>query len=374
MVIGAALLALIPSLLLGDPVEWCRRALIFLVVSCPCALVISVPLAFFGGVGGASAKGVLVKGGNYLEALADAKTAVFDKTGTLTRGQFQVSRCLPAENVREETLRTLAARAEYYSTHPIALCLKEAAGDGLQPPGSVTERSGFGIQATVDGKTVSAGNAGLMEQEGVSYTPAPAGATAVYVAADGVYLGCILLEDLPKENAKAALDALKAEGVNTTVMLTGDRPDAAALTAERLGVTEVHAGLLPQDKVAKVDALCKAEGKKERLFFVGDGINDAPVLTRADVGIAMGALGSDAAIEAADVVIMDDDLMKLSLAMRIAKKTRRIVRENVTFALGVKFAVLLFAAFGLTNMWVGVLADVGVAILAILNSMRMLKK
>ena len=374
VVLGAALLALIPSLITKDPATWCYRALIFLVVSCPCALVISVPLAFFGGIGGASSKGILIKGGNYLETLADVKTAVFDKTGTLTRGQFQVSRCLPAEGTTEDALRTLAARAEYYSTHPIALCLKSAAGGDLEPPETVTERPGFGIQAAVDGKTVLTGNAGLMELEHIGYMPAPEGATAVYVAADGVFLGCILLEDLPKENAKAALDALKAEGVQTAVMLTGDRPDAAKITAERLGVNEVHAGLLPQDKVAKVDALCKAEEKKDRLFFVGDGVNDAPVLTRADVGIAMGALGSDAAIEAADVVIMDDDLMKLSLALRIAKKTRRIVRENVIFALGVKFAVLLFSAFGLANMWLGVLADVGVAIIAILNSMRMLRK
>ena len=374
VVIGAALLALIPSLLFKDPVTWCYRALIFLVVSCPCALVISVPLAYFGGVGGASAKGILIKGGNYLEALADVKTAVFDKTGTLTRGQFRVSRCLPAQDVTEETLLSLTARAEYYSTHPIALSLRAAAGESPLPPEKVTERSGYGIEALIDGKTVLAGNAGLMAQENIACVPAPAGATAVYTAADGKYLGCILLEDLPKENAKAALEALTAEGVRTAVMLTGDRPDAAAAAAQRLGISEVHAGLLPQDKVAKVDALCSAERKGERLFFVGDGVNDAPVLTRADVGIAMGALGSDAAIEAADVVIMDDDLMKLPLALRIAKKTRRIVRENVIFALGVKFAVLLFAAFGLTNMWAGVLADVGVAVIAILNSMRMQKK
>ena len=374
VVIGAALLALVPSLIFGNPAEWCRRALIFLVVSCPCALVISVPLAFFGGVGGASARGILIKGGNYLETLADVKTAVFDKTGTLTMGQFRVTRLCPAADVPEKTLALLAARAEYYSTHPIALCLKAAAGADVAPPAQVTERSGFGIQAIIDGKTVLVGNAGLMAAEKIALVQAPAGATAVYVAADGRFLGSILLEDLPKENAKAALSALKAEGVQTAVMLTGDRPEAAQATAQKLAIDRVHAGLLPQDKVAQVDALCKKEGKKERLFFVGDGINDAPVLTRADVGIAMGALGSDAAIEAADVVIMDDDLMKLSLAMRIAKKTRRIVRENVIFALGVKFAVLIFAAFGLTNMWVGVLADVGVAIIAILNSMRMLRK
>ena len=290
VVIGAALLALIPSLVTGDPRTWCYRALIFLVVSCPCALVISVPLAFFGGIGGASAKGILIKGGNYLETLADVTAAVFDKTGTLTCGSFRVTRCVPAPGADETRLLTLAARAEHYSTHPIAVSLREAAGGSLQPPQKVAERAGFGVEAEIDGKTVLAGSAALLKAAGIAFALAQEDATAVYVAENGGYLGCILLEDLPKENAKAALEALSALGVKKTVMLTGDRPGAAKAAAARLGVNEVHAGLLPQEKVERVDALCADQAKGERLLFVGDGVNDAPVLTRADVGVAVLAI------------------------------------------------------------------------------------
>ena len=373
VVAAAALLALVPSILTRDPAAWCYRALIFLVVSCPCALVVSVPLAFFGAIGGASSQGILIKGGNYLETLADVKTAVFDKTGTLTEGRFRVTGTCPAADTDEKTLLSLAARAERYSTHPIAAALREAAGTDAAPE-KAEELSGFGVRAVIDGRAVLAGNAALMEKEGVAFTPAQTGGTAVYLAADGAYLGAVTLADLPKANAKAALDALRAAGIERIVMLTGDRPDAAKAAAEALGADEFHAGLLPQEKVARVDALCEKGGKKDRVLFAGDGVNDAPVLARADVGAAMGALGSDAAVEAADLVIADDDLSRLPLALRIARKTRRIVRENVAFALGIKFGVLGLAAFGLTNMWVGVLADVGVAVLCVLNSMRTLRK
>lgn len=369
----AALLALIPSLLTGNPADWCYRALIFLVVSCPCALVISVPLSFFGGIGGASAKGILIKGANYLEALADVKTAVFDKTGTLTNGAFSVARVCPATGTEAELLR-LAAGAEYYSTHPLARSVREAAGAEIPVPDEVTEHAGFGVEARFGKRRVLAGSAALLRRQGVAFPETPDAGTAIYLAEDGVYRGAILLRDLPKPNAAAAIRALREAGVRRCVMLTGDREAAAKAAAEELGMDEYRAGLLPADKVERVDALCREAAKKEKLFFVGDGVNDAPVLARADVGFAMGGLGSDAAIEAADIVIMDDDPMKLAVALRIAKKTRRIVRENVVFALGVKAAVLVLAALGMTNMWVGVFADVGVAVLAILNAMRMLRK
>ena len=372
VVIGAALLALIPSLVTGDWKEWVGRALIFLVVSCPCALVISVPLSFFGGIGGASAKGVLIKGANYLEALADVKTAVFDKTGTLTTGAFEVTDAVPAAGTDRETLLSLTACAEYYSDHPIALSVKKAAGS-YEAPTDTKVLSGYGIEAVTTGGTVLAGKAALLRERGVAFSETEKEGTAVYAALDGKYLGCIIINDTLKPGAAEALRALKALGVTKTVMLTGDRETAAKTAAARAGVDEYRAGLLPQDKVAQVDALCRAEGSRETLVFVGDGVNDAPVLTRADVGIAMGGLGSDAAIEAADAVIMDDDPGKVALAIAIARKTKRIVRENVVFALGVKFAVLILAAFGLTNMWVGVFADVGVAVLAILNAMRTLR-
>ena len=372
VVIGAVLLAVIPSLITGDWKEWIGRALIFLVVSCPCALVISVPLSFFGGIGGASAKGILIKGSNYLEALADVKTAVFDKTGTLTTGSFTVTNALPAEGCDRETLLSLTACAEYYSDHPIALSIKKAAG-AYEAPTDTKALSGYGIEAVTPRGTVLAGNAALLRDRGVAFAETDKAGTAVYAALDGRYLGCVIINDTLKPGAAEALRSLKALGVTKTVMLTGDREAAAKTAAAAAGVDEYHAGLLPQDKVARVDALCRAEGSRETLVFVGDGVNDAPVLTRADVGIAMGGLGSDAAIEAADAVIMDDDPGKVALAVSIARKTKRIVRENVVFALGVKFAVLILAAFGLTNMWVGVFADVGVAVLAILNAMRTLR-
>ncbi len=374
VVAGAALLALIPSIITKNPADWCYRALIFLVVSCPCALVISVPLSFFGGIGGASAKGVLVKGANYLEALADVKTAVFDKTGTLTDGSFSVAEVRPADGMTPQALLTLTGSAEYYSTHPLAVSVKTAAGAALQAPDEVTEFSGFGLRARFGEDEVLAGNAALLRQAGVEFTEADDAGTAVYTAKNGRYCGCVLLRDLPKKNAAEAIRALRALGVEKCVMLTGDREAAAKETAGALGIDEVRWQMLPGDKAAYVDALCRAQTKKEKLLFVGDGVNDAPVLTRADIGFAMGGLGSDAAIEAADAVIMDDDPLKLATALRIAKKTRRIVTENVVFALGVKFAVLILAALGLTNMWIGVFADVGVAVLAILNAMRMLKK
>ncbi|MBQ6421593.1 MAG: cadmium-translocating P-type ATPase [Clostridia bacterium] len=372
VVAGAALLALVPSLITKDPATWVYRALIFLVVSCPCALVISVPLAFFSGIGGASSRGILIKGGNYLEALANVTTAVFDKTGTLTNGAFAVTAVVPAAGADEKSLLEGAAAAEHFSNHPLALAVKAAAGCETVPD-DAEELPGLGIVARIGGDTVAAGSRRLMERQGakVFLEKGPDG-TAVYVAKNGEFLGVLGLEDVPKKNAAKALDALKAEGVKKTVMLSGDRAAAAEKAGKTLGIDEVYAELLPADKTAHMDRLCRAQGKNERLMYVGDGVNDAPVLARADIGVAMGALGADAAIEAADVVIMDDDLTKLALAKRIAKKTKRIVRQNVVFSLGVKFAVLILAAFGAANMWLGILADVGVAVLAILNAMRCL--
>ena len=372
VVVGAVLLAVIPSIITGDWKDWVYRALIFLVVSCPCALVISVPLSFFGGIGGASAKGILIKGANYLEALADVKTAVFDKTGTLTTGAFTVTDVRPAPGFDRETALALAAQAEYYSEHPIALSVKKAAGT-YEIPTDTKALSGYGIEARTEAGVILAGNAALMRDRGVAFDETNESGTAVYVALNGAFAGCIVINDTLKPRAAEAIKALKRLGVTKTVMLTGDREAAAKTAAAQAGVDEYRAGLLPQDKVAIVDELCRAEGKRETLLFVGDGVNDAPVLGRADIGVAMGALGSDAAIEAADAVIMDDDPAKLATAVSIARRTKRIVRENVVFALGVKFAVLILAACGLTNMWVGVFADVGVAVLAILNAMRTLR-
>lgn len=372
VVIAAVVLAVVPSIITGNWSEWVYRALIFLVVSCPCALVISVPLSFFGGIGGASKHGILVKGANYLEALADAKTVVFDKTGTLTTGSFGVARVLTQEGVTEEEILGYAASAEYYSNHPIALSVK-AASEKCEVPDRTEEISGFGLKAEKNGDIILAGKYGLMEVNGVECEEVSTPGTAVYVALNGKYLGVIVLADVVKETSAEAIKNLHEVGVDKTVMLTGDRENAAKSVAETLGIDEYASGLLPADKVAKVETLCEKSGKKEKVVFVGDGINDAPVLTRADIGIAMGALGSDAAIEAADAVIMDDDPRKISLAVNIARKTKRIVKENVIFALGVKFGVIILAAFGLTNMWVGVLADVGVAIIAIINAMRTLK-
>lgn len=373
VVIGALILATIPSIITKDPKTWISRALIFLVVSCPCALVISVPLSFFGGIGGASAKGILIKGANFLEALNNTQTVVFDKTGTLTTGTFTVTEVLPSNGFTKEALLKYSSSAEYYSNHPIAVSLKAAASGNASEPQDTKEISGFGIDASVDGKRVLCGNHKLMDSNGIKYERLSKGGTVVYTAVDGVYAGAAVIEDTVKPTSAEALRALKAEGVSKTVMLTGDRKEAAEAVNAKLGLSEIHYELLPEDKVRVMDGICKSKDKKSTVVFVGDGINDAPVLTRADVGIAMGALGSDAAIEAADMVIMDDDPAKIATAIKISRKTRRIVTENVVFALSVKFAVLILAAFGLTNMWIGVLADVGVAVLAILNAMRNLK-
>ncbi len=374
--IAAVLLAVLPPLLLDkDWGEWIRRACIFLVVSCPCALVISVPLGFFGGIGAASRKGVLVKGSNYLEALARLSTLVFDKTGTLTKGEFKVSAILPARGSAEELLE-LAAHAEAFSNHPIAASIREAWGRpiGSGRIGSVEEEAGQGVVAQVDGKEILMGSLRLLRDHGVVCQETTREGTVVYGAADGQYLGLIVISDALKEGAEEALAAVRAAGVKKTVMLTGDRRQSAEAMGKALGLDEIHAELLPQDKVALVEKLLREEKGKETLAFVGDGLNDAPVLGRADVGVAMGSLGSDAAIEAADLVIMDDDLRKLPAAVRIARKTLRIVRQNIAFALVVKFAILILGALGVANMWLAVFGDVGVSIIAILNSMRTLKE
>ena len=377
--LAALALALVPplgSLALGSAPRWgvwIYRALSFLVISCPCALVISIPLSFFGGIGGASAKGILVKGGTDLEALSKAGTVVFDKTGTLTRGVFQVSQVRPETGVQAPRLLELAALTESYSNHPISRSLRESWGG--DPAGhaveEVREIPGRGVSARVDGLSVSAGNGKLMA--GLGLDAGAAEGTAVHVAAEGAYLGCILLADLPKDGAKEALEGLKRQGVSRTVMLTGDSEQAAAPVARALGLDGFFAGLLPQDKVERVEQLLESKPGGTTLCFVGDGVNDAPVLSRADVGVAMGAMGSDAAIEAADVVLMDDDPRKLPLAMAIAKKTVSIVRQNIVFALAVKAACLVLTALGRTNMWWAIFADVGVMVLAVLNATRALR-
>ena len=365
-----------PAFLAGtDWTGWLHRALIFLVISCPCALVISVPLSFFGGIGGASKCGILVKGSNYLETLARTETVVFDKTGTLTQGSFTVTALHPAEGVTKDALLEAAALAESWSSHPISLSLRRACGKDLDPSRvtDVEEIAGHGVTAKVDGKAVSAGNSRLMEKEGVQWEPCDLPGTIVHVTVEGRYAGHIMISDLPKPESKTLVEGLKAAGVKKTVMLTGDTEAAAKAVARDLGIDEVHAQLLPADKVERVEGLLAKKSPNAALAFVGDGINDAPVLTRADVGIAMGALGSDAAIEAADVVLMDDNPAKIAAAMRISRKTLRIVKQNIWFALGVKGAVLLLGAFGVATMWEAVFADVGVAFLAILNAMRCLQ-
>ena len=365
-----------PAFLAGtDWTGWLHRALIFLVISCPCALVISVPLSFFGGIGGASKCGILVKGSNYLETLARTETVVFDKTGTLTQGSFTVTALHPAGGVTKDALLEAAALAESWSSHPISVSLRRACGKDLDPSRvtDVEEIAGHGVTAKVDGKAVSAGNSRLMEKEGVQWEPCDLPGTIVHVTVEGRYAGHILISDLPKPEAKTLVEGLKAAGVKKTVMLTGDTEAAAKAVARDLGIDEVHAQLLPADKVERVEGLLAKKSPNAALAFVGDGINDAPVLTRADVGIAMGALGSDAAIEAADVVLMDDNPAKIAAAMRISRKTLRIVKQNIWFALGVKGAVLLLGAFGVATMWEAVFADVGVAFLAILNAMRCLQ-
>ena len=379
-VCGAALaLAVLPPLVrlvMGSaPMwgDWVNRALTFLVISCPCALVISIPLSFFGGIGGASAKGILVKGSNYLEALAKTDCVVFDKTGTLTKGVFQVLEAQPA-GMDGQTLLGWAARAECYSNHPISQSLKAAWGGEVdaEQVTDVEELGGYGLTAKVDGHTVAVGNRRLMEKLGLAPVQPQQAGTVVFVAVDGAYAGWILLGDVVKEHARAAIRGLKAEGVAKTVMLTGDAEAAARQVADSLGVDEMHSQLLPADKVQWVERLL-AERKDGRLLaFVGDGINDAPVLARADIGIAMGALGSDAAIEAADVVLMDDDPAKIALAMRISRRTLRIVYENIVFALAVKAVCLVLGAMGIANMWLAIGADVGVMVLAVLNATRAL--
>ena len=374
VVIGAVALAIIPSLITGQWSVWVGRALMFLVISCPCALVISVPLSFFGGIGGASAKGVLVKGGNYLELLASTETVVFDKTGTLTRGVFELDRLLPAEGVDKDNLLETAALAESFSNHPIAQSLRRAYGKDIDEDRvtGVQEIAGHGITALVDGVHVAAGNRRLMIREGVDAPEVTDVGTLIYVARDGKYLGCAVIADQIKETAPAAIQDLKRRGIRT-VMLTGDAKAVGEAVGAKLGLDQVRAQLLPEDKVTELEKLLDQKSEKGVLAYVGDGVNDAPVLSRADVGIAMGALGSDAAIEAADVVLMDDDPAKLSVAMDIARKCMRIVRENIVFALAVKAAFLILGALGKTTMWAAVFADVGVAVIAILNAMRMLR-
>lgn len=374
VVICAVVLAIVPPLFVGDWTGWVQKALIFLVVSCPCALVISVPLSFFGGIGGASRQGILVKGGNYLEILADTEMVVFDKTGTLTKGVFNVTAIHPDE-YSESGLLEMAALAESYSDHPISRSLKEAYGKEVDSTrvGQVEELSGRGVRAQVDGKTVCAGNDKLMEEIGVKWHPCHRVGTTVHVVVDGQYVGHIVISDQVKEDSKEAIAALKAQGVKKTVMLTGDAKAVGESVAKDLGLDQVYTQLLPGDKVEKVEALLQEKSQKGKLAFVGDGINDAPVLSRADIGIAMGALGSDAAIEAADIVLMDDKPSKIAKAMEISKRTLRIVRQNIVFALGVKLLVLILTPFGLSNMWEAVFADVGVTVIAIINASRALQ-
>ena len=377
---SALALAIIPpviNLIIGHPAAWLTwiiRALSFLVVSCPCALVISIPLSFFGGIGCASTNGILVKGSNYLEALADTKYIVFDKTGTLTKGVFEVTGNYPENGFTSDELLYYAAYAESGSSHPISISLKKAYNKKLELERvtGIEEVAGHGVTAIVDGRKVAAGNVKLMKKVGASVTAEHDDGTAVYVAIDGVYAGCITISDVVKPTSKEAISGLKASGIKT-VMLTGDTAKTAQRVGTELGLDEIHSELLPADKVAQVERLLGEKGAKENLAFVGDGINDAPVLSRADIGVAMGALGSDAAIEAADVVLMDDDPAKLALAMRISRKTLKIVRQNIAFALAVKFACLVLVAVGVANMWVAIIADVGVMVLAVLNATRALK-
>lgn len=378
---GALALALLPpviNLLLGHPANWSQwviRALTTLVISCPCALVISIPLSFFGGIGGASAKGILIKGSVYLEALAQTRYVVCDKTGTLTKGVFEVTHTEPAEGFSKEELLELAAYAECYSNHPISKSLKEAYGKEIDQSrvSDVEEISGHGVQACIDSRSVAAGNGKLMKQLGIAYDQPQKIGTEVHVAVDGRYAGYILISDVVKPEAKRAVSGLKAAGVKQVVMLTGDAKTVAEAVAAELGIDVVKSELLPADKVSEVENLLAAKGEKEKLAFVGDGINDAPVLSRADLGIAMGALGSDAAIEAADIVLMDDDPVKIATAMNISRKTLRIVHQNIVFALAVKVACLALGAVGFVNMWWAIFADVGVMIIAVLNAMRALK-
>ena len=377
--IGAVILAILPPLILGGGwADWIQRACIFLVISCPCALVISVPLGFFGGIGASSKIGILVKGSNYLEAVAEMTTIVFDKTGTLTKGEFKVSEVQPSADknntIGKEELLEIAAYGEGYSNHPIAYSIREAYGKTLsmERVTDTEEIAGHGIHTFIDGREVYLGNAKLMDAQNIAYTENKTAGTVVYVACNNVFAGSIVISDTVKEGSKDAIRDMKQVGVKKTVMLTGDRQAAADAVAAELGIDEVHAELLPADKVGQVEKLLGAQNEKERLAFVGDGINDAPVLTRADIGIAMGSMGSDAAIEAADIVLMDDDIRKIASLVKIARKTLGIVKQNIVFALAVKALVLLLGALGMANMWEAVFADVGVSVIAILNSMRTL--
>lgn len=378
---GALLLAILPPiirLISGTGAmwgEWITRALTFLVISCPCALVISIPLSFFAGIGCASANGVLVKGSNYLEALSDTQYVVFDKTGTLTKGVFEVTGIYPANNFDNDTLIRLAAFAESASSHPISVSLKKNYGKeiNIDEVSDIQEIAGHGVSALVDGKRVFAGNIKLMKKENISVECEHDEGTVVYVSCDGEYAGCIVISDVVKENSKKAISSLKKSGIDKTVMLTGDSKQAAERVAKSLGLDEYHAELLPSDKVEWVEKLLSQKSAKKKLAFVGDGINDAPVLSRADIGIAMGALGSDAAIEAADIVLMDDDPSKIALARKISVHTLKIVKENIIFALAIKAICLVLGALGIANMWVAIFADVGVMILAVLNAIRALK-
>lgn len=377
--IGAVILAILPPLILGGGwADWIQRACIFLVISCPCALVISVPLGFFGGIGASSKIGILVKGSNYLEAVAEMTTIVFDKTGTLTKGEFKVSEVQPSADknntIGKEELLEIAAYGEGYSNHPIANSIREAYGKTLsmERVTDTEEIAGHGIHTFIDGREVYLGNAKLMDAQNIAYTENKTARTVVYVACNNVFAGSIVISDTVKEGSKDAIRDMKQVGVKKTVMLTGDRQAAADAVAAELGIDEVHAELLPADKVGQVEKLLGAQNEKERLAFVGDGINDAPVLTRADIGIAMGSMGSDAAIEAADIVLMDDDIRKIASLVKIARKTLGIVKQNIVFALAVKALVLLLGALGMANMWEAVFADVGVSVIAILNSMRTL--
>ena len=377
---SALALAVIPPIVLtimGQPArvgDWIFRALTFLVISCPCALVISIPLSFFGGIGCASKNGILVKGSNYLETLSDVKYFVFDKTGTLTKGVFEVTDVVPAEGFDKDSLLEYAAYAESASTHPISVSLKKAYNQKIDNTlvENIQEIAGHGVEADYNGHHILAGNAKLMKLKGIDYSAYTKAGTLVYVAVDDKYAGCIVISDIIKDHAKEAISGLKALGAKETVMLTGDSASTADLVANTIGIDTVHSELLPADKVEEVEKLLTKKSDKEKLAFVGDGINDAPVLSRADIGIAMGGLGSDAAIEAADVVLMDDDPLKISLAMKISTKTLRIVRQNIVFALAVKFICLVLGALGIANMWLAIFADVGVMILAVMNATRAL--
>lgn len=375
--IAAVILAIVPPIILGGGfADWIQRACIFLVISCPCALVISVPMGFFGGIGAASGIGVLVKGSNYLEAVAEMDTIVFDKTGTLTKGEFKVSDVKAAGEITDAELLELAALGEGYSNHPIAESIRNAYGKALDMDrvNNSEEIAGHGIHARIDESDIYLGNAKLMKQQGIDYEENTKIGTVVYVAKNGKFAGSIVISDAIKDGAKEAIHDMKAVGVKKCVMLTGDRKEVAEAVAKELGLDEVHAELLPGDKVSQVERLLREKQEKSRLAFVGDGINDAPVLTRADIGIAMGSMGSDAAIEAADIVLMDDDVRKIASIVKISRKTLRIVKQNVVFALSVKAIVLILGALGLASMWAAVFADVGVSVLAILNSMRTLQE